>query len=297
VQLPLLSGITNNFYSDLKAISVILFFFIFVSASVSSAFAQSGQMTKEEYAKMIEEVGIEEKLGEMVPMDIILTGEDGVERPLSYYFEKGRPVLLNLIYFNCPSLCNLILNGVTDAMKDLRWVPGKEFEVLTVSIAHDEGHELAAMKKRSYVNALGKPEAADGWHFLTGTEEAIQQLTDAVGYRFMWSDEANEYLHGSAIMFISADGKISRYLYGVQFAELDIRNALFDAANGRVGNTLERIALFCFTYDPDSRSYVPYAMNIMKVGGAVVLITLGVFLGIFWIKERRGSKSEISLDD
>lgn len=261
------------------------------------AFGQSGQMTKEEYAKMIEEVGIVEKLGDIVPSDIVFTDENGVERPLSHYLEKGRPVLLNLIYFNCPSLCNLILNGVTDAMKDLRWVPGKEFEVLTVSIAHEEGHELAAMKKRSYVNALGKPEAADGWHFLTGSEEAIQQLTEAVGYRFMWSEEANEYLHGSAIIFISDEGKISRYLYGVQFAELDIRNALFDTANGRVGSTLERIALFCFTYDPDSRSYVPYAANIMKLGGAVVLLALGIFLGIFWIRERKGSQSVISQVD
>ncbi len=243
----------------------------------------------------LKDVGITEKLGDFVPLDVTLTNEKGEEIQIAEIFDKGQPVLLNVIYFNCPSICSLILNGVTDAMSEIRWKPGREYQVITLSMDHSEGHELAAAKKNSYLHMLGRDEAADGWHFLTGSEEEIRRLTDAVGFNFKWSDEHREFLHGSAIMFLSPEGKVARYLYGAEYSTRDVTNALFDASNGTVGSTMERIALYCFTFDPDSGQYVPFAMNIMKVGGAVVLLSLGLVLGIFWIRERSKDKNEISL--
>lgn len=250
----------------------------------------------EQNAEMLRQLEIQEQLGEYVPGDIMVTNEEGTEVPLSTYFESGKPVLLNLIYFNCPSMCSLILNGVADAVDQVRWVPGREYEVVTISIDPDEDHVMASNQKETYVNRVNRDGIENGWHFLTSNQENIDRITEAVGMPFVWSDEAQEFLHGSAIMFLSPEGQITRYLYGVQYRELDVRNALFDAAGGRVGSTLERIALYCFTFDAESGSYVPYAMNIMKVSGVVILMGLGLFLGIFWLRERNKKTSEISFD-
>jgi len=246
--------------------------------------------------ELLKQLEITEKLGETIPGDIMVVNEQGEEVQLASFFESGKPVLLNLIYFNCPSMCSLILNGVADAVQDLRWDAGKEYEIVTLSIDPDEDHVLAAQQKERYINQIDRSGLAEGWHFLTTDQENVDRITEAVGMPFVWSDESQEFLHGSAIMFLSPEKKLTRYLYGVSYRELDVRNALFDAADGRIGTTLERIALFCFTYDPDSRSYVPYAMNIMKVGGVVILLGLGLFLGFFWLKERKKDKSEIRFD-
>ncbi|MCH8567581.1 MAG: SCO family protein [Balneolales bacterium] len=270
----------------------------FFAFSFQEAEAQRTQPAIEENQRLLEELTIREKLGETIPADIRLVNEQGETVLLSELFESNKPVILNLIYFQCPSMCSLILNGVADAVEDLRWDLGREYQIITVSIDPDEDYQLAADVKHGYISRLNRSgNAEDNWHFLTGEQDQIDRLIEAVGMPFKWSEQAQEFLHGSAIMFVSPEMKITRYLYGVQYRELDVRNALFDAAGGRVGSTIERIALFCFTYDPDSRSYVPYAMNIMKVSGVVILLGLGIFLGIFWLKERKKSNSEFSFDD
>lgn len=248
-------------------------------------------------ADILRDIGIDEKLGEYIPLDLVFTNEMGEQVTLNQYFAEGKPVLLNLIYFRCPSICSLILNGVADGLKDTRWTPGNEFTVLTVSIDHNEDYELAAQNKEAYMRMLNRPGAENGWHFLTGSEDQIRALSDAVGFNFKWSEEAQEYLHGSAIMFISPNGRVTRYLYGVLFSELNIRNALFDAADGRVGSTVERIMLYCFTFDPDSGSYTPYAVRIMKVGGVAILLILGITIGLFWLKDRKKAHSDFRIDD
>ncbi len=269
-----------------------LFSILLISIVVSISSISNAQTTPDD--SWLDDVGIVEKLGDYVPLDLEFVNEEGETVTLQSYFDSGRPVLLNLIYFRCPSICSVILNGVADGVKDLRWTPGVDYDIITVSIDHEEDHILAAENKQSYIEFLDRPGAEDGWHFLTGTEENIRALSDAVGYNFIWSDEAQEYLHGAGIMFLSPEGRVTRYLYGAMYRDLDLRNALFDAADGRIGSTAERIALFCFTYDPDSRSYVPYAMNIMKVGGAVILLGLSVFLGFFWLKERKKTDPKFS---
>ncbi len=279
--------------------AIILLSVLFTGTAADFVQAQQTDQSQAEIKdnrELLKQLEITEKLGETIPGDIMVVNEQGEEVQLASFFESGKPVLLNLIYFNCPSMCSLILNGVADAVQDLRWDAGKEYEIVTLSIDPDEDHVLAAQQKERYINQIDRSGLAEGWHFLTTDQENVDRITEAVGMPFVWSDESQEFLHGSAIMFLSPEKKLTRYLYGVSYRELDVRNALFDAADGRIGTTLERIALFCFTYDPDSRSYVPYAMNIMKVGGVVILLGLGLFLGFFWLKERKKDKSEIRFD-
>lgn len=269
----------------------ILFLLIFIP---NSTFATD---IIERNANLLREIGIEEKLGDYIPLDLIFTNENGEEVTLEQYFADGKPVLLNLIYFRCPSICSLILNGVADGLRDLRWTPGNQFTVLTVSIDHNEDYELASQNKAAYLSMLDRAGSEDGWHFLTGTEDQIEALSHAVGFNFKWSEEAQEFLHGSAIMFLSPNGRVTRYLYGVQFSEMNIRNALFDAADGRVGSTIERIMLYCFTYDENIGAYTPYALRIMKVGGIAILFILGITIGLFWLKDRKKTHSDFNLED
>ena len=218
-------------------------------------------------------------------MDVEFINEIGDTVTLGDFFTTGKPVIITPIYFECPMLCNLIINGLTDGLKELTWQPGNEFEIVTFSIDPSETHELAAEKKASYIRLLGKPEAADGWHFLATDQENIDRMTAALGFRFKWSDEAQEFLHGSAIMFISPDGTITRYLYGIEYPSLNLRNALYDAAEGKIGSVVERAMLYCYSYDPDSRSYVANAVNIMKLGGLLTLMGLSIFLGLLWFRK------------
>jgi protein SCO1 len=260
---------------------------VILLGTASAGFSQTNQLPDE-----LKDVGITEKLGDYIPDDIQLTNQDGELVMLGDYLNRGKPFILNLVYYECPSMCNFIMNSLTDTMKELRWSAGNEFEVLTVSMAYDETWELARENKTAYVNFLNREGAADGWHFFVGEESEVKRLTDAVGFYYKWDEKSQEYLHASAIIFLSPGGMVSRYLYGIDYHELDVRNALFDAADGKIGTTLERVLLFCYTYDPDSGSYVPYAMNIMKVGGVITVIGLGLFLGIFWIRERRKTSKQ-----
>ncbi|MFN2374820.1 MAG: SCO family protein [Cyclonatronaceae bacterium] len=260
---------------------------VILLGSASAGFSQTNQLPE-----ALSDVGITEKLGDYIPADVQLTNQDGELVLLGDYLNGGKPFILNLVYYECPSMCNFIMNSLTDTMKELRWTAGKEFDVLTVSMAYDETWELAKENKTAYVNFLNREGAADGWHFFVGEKSEVKRLTDAVGFYYKWDEKSQEYLHASAIIFLSPDGMVSRYLYGMDYHELDVRNALFDAAEGKIGSTLERVLLFCYTYDPDSGSYVPYAMNIMKVGGVITVIGLGLFIGIFWIRERKKTRKQ-----
>ncbi|AXJ02216.1 protein SCO1/2 [Cyclonatronum proteinivorum] len=282
-----------NFSVKIQLLTLLLFTTLFATDGL---FAQTTNPATEANARLLEQLQIQEQLGEYLPEDLVFTNEFGEEVKLSSFFESDRPVLLNLIYFSCPSICSLILNGVADAVEQVRWTPGVEYDIVTISIDPNEDYQLASQVKQGYADRMNKSGIEEGWHFLTGTQENIDAISESVGIPFVWSEEAQEFLHGSAIMFISPEMRITRYLYGVSYREMDVRNALFDAAGGRVGSTLERIALYCFTFDPDSGSYVPYAMNIMKVGGVVILLGLGIFLGGFWLRERKKDATGLSFD-
>ncbi|MEX2573366.1 MAG: SCO family protein [Balneolaceae bacterium] len=236
---------------------------------------------------ILDDIGIEEMLGDTIPTDLQFTNSDGETVTIAELMEEGKPVLLNPLYYDCPMLCNVIVEGVHQVIRELRWSPGTDYTVISFSIDPGEPHTLAAENKERYLSDLDRPGAADGWHFLTGGEDQIRQLTDAVGFKYKKEEQTGEYIHSAAITFLSPDGVVTRYLYGTKFAEFDLRNALYEAADGHIGTPVDQAVLYCFTYDPASESYVPVAFNIMKLGGLATVLFLGIFLGIFWLKERR----------
>jgi protein SCO1/2 len=240
-----------------------------------------------ELPRAFEGVGIDERLGEHVPPDLTFTDETGATVTLGDYFDGERPVALNLVYFNCPMLCSLVLDGFTKTLEEMEWTPGEEFDVVTVSFAADETPDLAARAKERYLMVLDRPGAAQGWHFLTGSEDNIRALADAVGFRFKWVEESQEYAHPTALILLGGDGKITRYLHGMQYEPRDVRTALVEASAGKVGTAVDQIILYCFRYDADANSYVADAVSLMKLGGFLTIIVLGLFLFIFWRRERR----------
>lgn len=231
------------------------------------------------------DVGIDEHLGEQVPLDVHFQDETGKDVVLGSYFKPGKPVLLNFAYFKCPMLCNLVLSGMLEGMKKMAWTPGKEYEVVTISIDPREGPDLAAAKKQTHIEALGRPEAAPGWHFLTGKEADIKKVAAAIGFKYQFVKATNEYAHAAGVYTLSPIGKISRYLYGVEFKSKDLRLALLDASEGKFLSFGDKLELFCYRYDPNSKSYVLFARNFMKGSGYVVVAGLALLLGGLWRRE------------
>ncbi len=231
------------------------------------------------------DVGIEEHLGEQVPLDTPFRDETGKDVTLGDYFKPGKPVLFNFAYYQCPMLCNLVLSGMLEGMKKIDWSPGKEYQVVTLSIDSREGPDLAAAKKATHIEALGRPDAAAGWHFLTGKEEDIRKVAKAIGFKYQYIKSTNEFAHAAAVYTISPTGMISRYLYGVEFKRKDLRLALLDASEGKTLSFGDKIELFCYRYDANAKSYVLFARNFMKGSGYVVVAVLGLFMFGLWRKE------------
>lgn len=236
--------------------------------------------------KSLEGVGVVEQLGKNVDLNLEFKNEAGETVNLGKYFSTKKPVLLSMIYYTCPSLCNFQLNGLTEVMKQLEWLPGKEYEVVQVSIEPKETPELAQQKKNAYVDLFGKPEVAKGWHFLTGSQENITALAKQVGFQYKWVEETKEYAHSAASYVITPEGKISRYLYGIGFAPKTLRLSLVEASNGTIGTTLDQFILFCFQYDPKKRGYALYAFNIMRAAAGITVLLLGAFLFVFYRRQK-----------
>lgn len=257
--------------------------------------AQDEGRTLPEVSAPVTGAEIVEKLGENVPIDQIwLVDEKGDSARMRDLLLPGKPAILNMGYFDCPKLCGLVTNALLSGMQQTAWTPGNEYQVLTISLDPAETHELAAEKKTNYLKKFDRAGAEQGWRFLTGTAKNLSDLSQSTGFGFVWDESSEQYIHAAAIVVISPEGKITRYLYGVSYPELQIRNALYEAADGKVGSTLDKIVLYCFDYDPLSNSYVPVALNIMKLGGLVTMLGLGIFLGLFWLRERRSKRTSQS---
>jgi protein SCO1/2 len=241
---------------------------------------------KEPLPKDLEGVGITEHAGAKLPLDLEFTDEDGKAVRLAQYFPGNRPVILTLGYYRCPMLCTLVLNSLVDGLKDLPWMPGNQFEIVTVSIDPTETPTLARLKKENYLADYGRPGAAAGWHFLTGREENIKKLADAVGFGYRYVEERGQYAHPAAIFVITSDGRMAKYLYGVLYQPKTLRLALAEAGEGKIGTTTDRLLLYCFHYDAQEGRYVLAASNIMRFGGAVTALVVGLWLAVAW---RRGS--------
>lgn len=189
-------------------------------------------------------------------------------------------------------LCSMVIDAIFSGVRNLKWTPGDEYNIITFSIDPGEDHRLAASTKDSLMKQLDRKGAAEGWHFLTGNEETIRTLTDAVGFKYEKVESTGEYAHSAAVMFLSPDGLISRYLYGIKFDEFNFRNALYEAADGDIGSVTDRVLLYCYQYDADSNSYVAVAWRIMKLGGFATMLILGIFLGLLWLKEKKSTNDK-----
>ncbi|HLY17119.1 MAG TPA: SCO family protein [Bryobacteraceae bacterium] len=232
-------------------------------------------------------VTVDQKLNQPVPLDLVFRDEFGRSVPLSTYFSGHKPVILAPVYYTCPMLCNMVLNGVASTLKAVSLDPGKDFEVVAVSFDPRDTPAIAAAKRESYLQRYRRPNTANGWHFLTGDEASIKALTSAVGFRYQFDPATNQYAHASSIMILTPQGRLSRYFYGVEYAPRDVRLGLVEASQNKIGTAVDQILLFCYHYDPATGKYGAIAMNMLRFAGAGFVLICGTFLVAAWRRDWR----------
>jgi protein SCO1/2 len=229
----------------------------------------------------LENVGIEQHLDAQVPPDLTFRDDAGQMVKLGDYFGR-KPLILNLVYYNCTMLCGEALAGLASAMRLVKFDVGNEFDVVTVSFDPRETPEMAAAKKKDYVGRYGRANAAAGWHFLTGQPESINALTKVVGFQYQYDPKSNQYAHATAIMVLTPQGRISRYFYGVDFPPKDLRMGLVEASQGKIGNAVDAVLLYCYHYNPETGKYGAMVANILRLAAAATILLLGGLLFILW---------------
>lgn len=239
----------------------------------------------------VQGVGIVDRSGTQLPMDLTFRDENGVEVSLGSFFRPGHPVAVNIVYFNCPMLCNVFLDGFTAGMRDLDWVPGNQYDVVTVSMDSRDDTAGAVKKKAHYLQELGRPEAAAGWHFLTGSAEHIRALADSLGFKYRFLEDRGEFAHSAGLFVATPDGHISRTITGVVFEPQTLRLALVEASDGRIGTPVDQFLLFCFAYDHTAGKYGPTALKLVRLFGLMTLVALGILLTVFWRRDARRHRS------
>jgi len=243
----------------------------------------TSETTSDGKPRMLEDVGIDQKLDSQLPLDLVFKDESGASVRLGDYIGK-KPIVLSLVYFNCPMLCNQVLNGLTGSMDTLSFDIGKEFEVVTVSFDPRETPELARDKKETYIKWYKRPGAAEGWHFLTGDKHEIDKLAAAVGFRYRYDPATNQFAHASGIMLATPEGKLARYFYGIEYAPRDLKLGLIEASENKIGSPVDKLLLYCYHYDPASGKYGPVVMKLIRLGGAATMI--GFVAMVFWMRRR-----------
>jgi protein SCO1/2 len=224
-------------------------------------------------------IAIDQRIGHQVPADIPFVDENGSPVRIGDYFGK-RPVVLALVYYECPMLCTQVLNGLVAALGVLTFEAGREFDVVAVSFNPKEGPGLASQKKASYVQRYGRPQAAGGWHFLTGSQESITRLTDAVGFRYEYDKKIGQFAHGAAIEVLTPKGTIAKYFYGIEYSPRDLRLGLIEASDERIGSVVDDVLLFCYHYDPSSGTYGASVLGVVRLGGIATVLAFAVFLTV-----------------
>lgn len=240
-------------------------------------------------------IAIEERLGQSIALDVPLVDHTGAQVKLADYFQAKRPVILVLNYYSCPTLCSLVLNGMLDGIRGLEFLIGKEYQLVSVSIDPREKPELAKSKRAAYLTAVGAERTAAmterDWPFLTGSEQNVSAIAKAVGFHYRYDAATNQYAHAAGIFVLTPDGRISRVLYGIQFPARDLRLALVEASQGGIGSPVDRLLLLCYHYDPQTRRYGLTPMGLMRIGGVLTVVVLGMYLLSAWRRERRASVS------
>lgn len=234
----------------------------------------------------LRDVGIDQRLGQQLPLDAIFQDEQGRPVRLGQYF-GARPVILVLAYYNCPMLCTQVLGGLVSSLRVLSFDAGKDFDVVAVSFDPRDRPADAAAKKAPYVAEYGRPGAAAGWHFLTGSSASIERLTGAVGFHYKYDESLGQFAHASAITVATPGGKLSHYFYGIEYAPRDLRLALIEASGNRIGSPVDQILLYCYHYDPKVGKYGAVVMNMLRFGGVVAVLILSTFLAVMWRRDHR----------
>lgn len=236
----------------------------------------------------IDKVGIDQKIGQQLPLDLVFRDEDGRDVKLGQFF-GSRPVVLALAYYECPMLCTQVLNGMTGALKTLSFDAGQDFDVVVVSIDPKDNFRLAANKKQTYVSHYGRPQTAGGWHFLTGSEASIKPLAEAIGFRYAYDANIKQYAHGAAIYVATPSGVIARYLLGIDFAPRDLRLAVVEASNNKLGSITDKVLLLCYHYDPSVGKYGLAILNTIRIGFVITVTGFLAFLFVSLRGERRAT--------
>jgi protein SCO1/2 len=233
------------------------------------------------------QASIAQKLNTQIPLDLMFRDSTGKVVRLNEYFGKGRPVLLEFVYFRCPMLCPMVLEGTTTSLTHLKFDIGKEFDVITVSIDPRDAPAKAAEMKEKYIRRYGRLDSAKGWHFLTAHETAIKKLTEAVGFKYSYDSRTDQFAHGAALLVLTPDGRTSRYFYGFEYKPRDLRMAIVEASEGKVGGPVDQLLLLCFHYDPVTGRYSRNAMMFARAGGITTVLALGGFIFLMFRKERQ----------
>lgn len=234
-------------------------------------------------------VGIEQKLGEQLPLDTEMKDETGKIVKLGSFFNNGRPVIIALVYYECPMLCNQVLNGLTGSLKGINLNVGKDFDVVAISFDAREfdAPEIAKAKKDGYIERYGRPGSENGWHFLTGTQASIDAVTKAAGFGYQWDEKTQQFAHAAAVMVTTPDGRLSHYFYGIDYAPRDLKFGLMESAENKVGNAAEKLLLYCYHYDPATGKYGLAILRVMRAGGILTLLALGTMGFIFWRRNKK----------
>ncbi len=235
-------------------------------------------------AELLERVGVDQRIDAPIPLDLTFRDETGEEVALRRYFDNGKPVILSLVYFQCPMLCNMSMDGLLKSLRTLELNAGDDFTALTVSFDPREGPELAHAARQTALDRYGRDGAERGWHFLTGTESAIRALTDAVGFRYTFDERTGQFAHAAALIVLTPQGRVSRYFFGVEYPPRDLRFGLIDASRGNLGTPADRVLMLCYRYDPTTGKYGFAIITVLRMAGVITLFML--FGGIAWMVRR-----------
>lgn len=249
------------------------------------------QQTANGIPEPLKKVGIEQKLGEQLPLETKFKDENGNIVALGDYFKSGRPVIVTLVYYDCPMLCNQVLNGLTGSLKGISLDAGKDFDVVAISFDAKEFDkpEIAKNKKASYMERYGRPGTEQGFHFLTGEQASIDAVTNAVGFTYEWDEASEQFAHASAIMIATPQGVLSKYFYGIDYAPRDVRLGLVESAENKVGGVTDQLLLYCFHYDPSTGKYGLAVLRIMRGAAVATLLGMAAMGFVFWRRNKRKS--------
>ncbi len=300
----------NKSWVKSEALGLILFSIAMVLSLAGTVFSQKtehynsplyspktydpSQGTSNGLPPALQKIGIEQKLGGQLPLEAEFKDEAGRTVKLGDFFNKGRPVIIAFVYYECPMLCNEVLNGLTGTLKGISFDAGKDFDVVAISfdVRENGKPDLARNKKESYMGRYGRPGTERGWHFLTGSEASIKAATDAAGFGFKWDEKSDQFAHAGGIMIATPDGRLSRYFYGIDYAPKDVKFGIMESADNKVGNAAEQLLLYCYHYDPATGTYGFAVLSAMRIGAVLTLLGMGAMGLVFWRRNKRVASQE-----